>query len=201
MRQPLEGQTPVNLQLDRRDALLIVDMQNDFLPGGALPVEQGEPLVETVNRWIARAVRAGGKIVASRDWHPADHSSFRDQGGPWPKHCVRDTIGARFHPDLELPDNVLIISKGTERDREQYSDFETTGLADTLRGDGVRRVWIAGVALDVCVRATALDAIDAGFEVHVIRQATRPIDEAKGVATIEELRRAGVLIETGDGDA
>src|SRR5262249_46250784 len=149
-----------------------VDVQNDFCPGGALPVAEGHQVVPVLNRWIEAARRGGARIVASRDCHPPGHVSFRDRGGPWPVHCVQDTPGAAFHPGLNLPAEAAVLSKGSAPDRDNYSPFADTGLADTLRRQGVRRVWVGGLAQDVCVRAAVLDALAAGFEVHLIEDAT-----------------------------
>src|SRR6185295_5585378 len=178
--------------LQKGDALLIVDMQVDFCPGGALPIEQGDVVVPIVNQWIDGATAASVPIVASRDWHPRQHVSFREFGGQWPVHCVQDTPGARFHPALRLPDDVILVSKGVRFDRDQYSAFDETGLAVELRRQGVRRVWVCGLAQDVCVRATALDAVRQGFVVHLIADATRAVTRAGGDAAIAEMKEAGV---------
>lgn len=177
------------------DALVIVDVQNDFCPGGALPVTGGHDIVPVFNRWIARARDAGATIIASRDWHPENHVSFTQQGGRWPAHCVADTPGAAFHPDLALPADALIINKGTEQDRDAYSAFDGTGLTDELRRHGIDRLWIGGLALDVCVRATVLDACREGFEVHVIQAASRPLTPESGRLAIADMQQAGAQIE------
>jgi nicotinamidase/pyrazinamidase len=181
--------------LRRGDALLIVDVQVDFCPGGALPVAGGDAVVPILNRWIAEARRAGVPVYASRDWHPVGHVSFVSHGGEWPAHCVQGTPGARHHPDLALPEDTIAVCKGARLDRDQYSAFADTGLAEHLAAAGVERVFVGGLALDVCVRATALDARKHGFEVHLIEDATRPVDPAAGRAVLEELRREGILIE------
>jgi nicotinamidase/pyrazinamidase len=186
---------PVLPELGPQDALIIVDVQPDFCPGGALPILGGDDVVPVLNKWIDRAVDGGALIIASRDWHPATHMSFRDEGGPWPPHCLQDTPGAAFHPDLRLPSSVWKVTKGTRFDRDQYSAFDETGLAEALRARGIRRLWIGGLALDVCVKATALDALGAGFETHLIRSATRPVTPEGGVQALEALRAAGVQLE------
>ena len=183
------------LFLNADDALLIVDVQKDFLPGGSLAIETGEEVVGVLNRWIQAARECGAKIIASRDWHPPGHTSFKQQGGPWPVHCLQDTEGAEFHPDLQLPDDAEVVSKGMRPDRDNYSPFDNTGLADELRRQGVQRVFIGGLAQDVCVRQTALDARRAGFEVHLIEDATRPVDPKKGECAVDEMREAGVFVE------
>jgi len=178
------------------DGLLVVDVQNDFCPGGSLAVEGGDEVVPVLNGWIERAERAGIPIFASRDWHPEGHCSFKDQGGPWPVHCVQGTAGAQLHPDLRLPDAAEVLSKGERLDRDDYSAFQGTGLAERLRRRGVSRVFIGGLALDVCVRATALDARKEGFEAWLIRSATRAVnaEPGDGERAIQEMRRAGVRI-------
>ena len=185
-------------EFDNRDALLVVDVQNDFCGGGALEVPDGDAVVPVLNRWIEKASAAGIPVVASRDWHPEDHCSFEAQGGPWPPHCIRDTEGSAFHPDLRLPDDALIISKGKAVDRDNYSAFDETGLAQTLHDRGVERVWVGGLALDVCVQASVLDAREAGFETHLITDATRAVDvnPGDGDRAIEAMRAAGATIES-----
>jgi nicotinamidase/pyrazinamidase len=182
------------------DALIVVDVQPDFCPGGALPIERGDEVVPVLNRAIATAQAADVPVpvYASRDWHPRGHLSFVERGGPWPPHCIQDTAGAAFHPDLRLPADVRVVAKGTRFDKDQYSAFDDTGLADELRREDVRRVWIGGLAEDVCVRATALDARKAGFEVHLLAAATRPVTPEGGEQARDEMREAGVIIETGD---
>jgi nicotinamidase/pyrazinamidase len=181
--------------LGSRDALILVDVQQDFCPGGSLPIEQGHDVVPILNRWIEDAVQAGAPVFASRDWHPAEHRSFHASGGPWPAHCIQDTQGAAFHPDLRLPADAITITKGHHPYKDQYSAFDDTDLVDALRQRGIERVWIGGLAQDVCVRATALDAVRAGFETHIISEATRPVTEEGGRKALAEMRQAGVLID------
>lgn len=187
----------MNEKLSENDALLVVDVQNDFCPGGALAVDEGDAVVPVLNDWIQRAQAAGAAVIASRDWHPADHCSFEAQGGPWPEHCVQDTEGAAFHPDLQLPDDARIVSKGKAQDRDNYSAFDDTGLAEELHQRGIERVWVGGLAQDVCVRATVLDACEAGFDTRLIADATRPVDvnPGDGERAIEAMRAAGARIE------
>jgi nicotinamidase/pyrazinamidase len=173
----------------------VVDVQPDFCPGGALPVPDGDRVIPVLNDWLAAARAAGVPVYASRDWHPPGHPSFREHGGPWPAHCVQDTPGARYHPALRVPEHAVLVSKGTRLDKDQYSAFEDTGLAEHMRRSGVQRVWVGGLALDVCVRATVLDGRKAGFEMHVIRRATRPVDPHAGARALEEMERAGAVIE------
>jgi nicotinamidase/pyrazinamidase len=184
-------------KLDSSDALVIVDVQADFCPGGALAVPEGDRVVPVLNKWMARARGSGALIVATRDWHPPDHMSFAAQGGPWPVHCVQETPGAAFHPDLDLPDEALIVSKGTDPKDEGYSMFKGTGLGRRLEEAGVRRLWVGGLALDYCVRATVLDGLEAGFEVHLILDATRAVNlnPGDGDKSIKRLKSAGARIE------
>jgi len=183
--------------LSDADALILVDVQNDFCPGGALPVSQGDDVVPILNRWIEEAAHAGAVIAATRDWHPRDHVSFEARGGPWPEHCVQGTRGAEIHPGLELPAQTLIINKGSDPDCDAYSGFEGTGLADVLRARGVRRLWVGGLALDYCVKATVLDARREGFETHLIESATRAVAAKPGDEdrALEEILLAGAVIE------
>jgi nicotinamidase/pyrazinamidase len=174
------------------EALIVVDVQNDFCPGGALPVPDGDHVVEPVNELAARIPF----VVATRDWHPLDHSSFVPQGGPWPVHCVHDTSGAALHTGVARERIDVVLDKGQTRDLEGYSGFEATELERLLREHDVDAVHVAGLALDYCVRATALDARRAGFNVIVHRDATRPVDvqPGDGERAVEELRAAGVEV-------
>jgi len=174
------------------DALIAVDVQRDFCPGGALAVADGDQVVEPVNRLAA----ACGLVVATRDWHPADHLSFAIHGGPWPVHCVQDTPGAELHPGVDRDRIDLVLDKGQTPELEGYSAFERTELKRWLRERDVTTVHVAGLALDYCVRATALDAARAGFDVVVHRDATRAVEvnPGDGQRTVDELRAAGVSV-------
>lgn len=178
------------------DALLVVDVQRDFCPGGALPIPRGDTVVPVLNRWLDAAVRANVPIYASRDWHPLRHPSFDALGGPWPTHCLQDSEGARFHPKLALPPFNVVVTKGVRFDRDQYSAFDGTGLAKELRSRGIKRLWVGGLARDVCVRATALDARREGFETILISDAALPVTPEGGEEADAEMRRAGVSFET-----
>jgi len=184
---------PNDMQAD--DALVVVDVQKDFCPGGKLAIENGDEVVGVLNRWLVTAVEAGAAIVVSRDWHPPGHISFEEQGGTWPSHCVRHTEGAELHEELDLPDTVLLVSKGRWADSDQYSALDGTGLTGQLRRRGVKRLIIGGLAKDVCVRQTVLDACEAAFEVHLLLDATRPVDADAGRQAVEEMRSAGAIIE------
>ncbi|MDQ6606055.1 MAG: nicotinamidase [Actinomycetota bacterium] len=174
------------------DALIVVDVQNDFCPGGALAVTDGDAVIEPINRLIGRA----SYVVATRDWHPPDHGSFAAQGGPWPVHCLRDTPGAALHDGLRSDRFDLVLDKGQTRGLEGYSAFEATELERVLRERGIKTVQVAGLALEYCVRATALDARRAGFDVIVHREATRPVEAetGDGERTVAELQAAGVRV-------
>lgn len=174
------------------DALLIVDMQNDFFPGGELPVEKGDAILPAVNRWIETARTANVPIYASRDWHPKDHVSFAEEGGKWPPHCVQDTKGAMFHPDLKLPDGTKVITKGVRFDRDQNSAFAETGLGDYLKKKGIGRLFICGLALDVCVHDSVMDAVKSDFGVVLISEGTRPVDPNGGRKALARMQDAGV---------
>jgi nicotinamidase/pyrazinamidase len=174
------------------EALIIVDVQRDFCEGGALAVPDGDAVIAPVND-LARGSRY---VVATRDWHPPDHCSFAVQGGPWPVHCVRDTDGAQFHPDLDAALIDAIVDTGQAVDNAGYSGFDDTSLEELLRSRGVDSVRVVGLALDYCVKATALDARRVGFDVVVHRGATRAVEvePGDGERAVEELRAAGVSV-------
>jgi nicotinamidase/pyrazinamidase len=176
------------------DALLLVDVQNDFLPGGALPVPEGDKILPVLNEWIEKAVAGGARVYASRDWHPQGHLSFREAGGQWPPHCVQDTEGARFAPDMVLPADAVVVTKGVRFDQDQYSAFDQTGLARRLEKDGIRRLVVGGLALDVCVNATVMDARKLGFEVFVIEKGTKAVDGGQVIPVFTGMIKAGVKI-------
>ena len=185
-------------RLTTSDALLLVDVQNDFCPGGALAVEDGDAVVPALNDWIAAAQQGGAPIFASRDWHPPDHLSFAARGGPWPPHCVQDTPGAAFHPDLDLPEDAVVVSKADRADHEAYSAFDGGELAEQLRAANIRRLWVGGLATDYCVKASVLDALELPeLEVHVIADAIRAVDVAPGDgdAALAAMLTAGALLE------
>ncbi len=176
------------------DGLVVVDVQNDFCPGGALAVPEGDEVVAPINVLAA----ATPFVVATRDWHPPDHGSFEEQGGVWPVHCVQGTLGAELHPDLDRTHLDLVIDKGQDPGTDGYSAFDATGLAEILRTRGVGRVHLAGLALDVCVRASALDARRAGFDVVLHSGATRAVEltAGDGERALDELRTAGVSVRS-----
>ena len=166
--------------VDETSALIIVDVQRDFCTGGALPVPDGDTVVPVLNRYVQKFVKASAPIYATRDWHPQNHVSFTSQGGSWPQHCVQNTDGAEFHPSLALPERVKIISKAREPSREAYSGFEGTDLAEDLRKQGMRHVFIGGLATDYCVKNTVLDALGLGFDVILLEDAIRGVEVTAG---------------------
>jgi nicotinamidase/pyrazinamidase len=173
------------------EALIIVDFQNDFTPGGALPVAEGDQIAGRINELAADP--RFDLIVATRDWHPPDHGSFAEQGGPWPVHCVRDGEGAQLHPALERERVDVVVDKGQNRDAEGYSGFEETPLAELLRSRRIDRVTVVGLATDYCVKNTALDALREGFEVTVDSDAVRGVEVNEGDSekALAEVREAG----------
>lgn len=186
-----------------KDALLVVDVQNDFCPGGSLAVAEGHAVVPLLNQYMERAAAAGIPIFASRDWHPEQTAHFREFGGRWPPHCVQGTPGAEFHPDLRLLEGTVIVSKGMNPVDEGYSLFEGK-LEDgrdaltALRELGVTQVHVGGLATDYCVRATTLDALAARFDVFLLEDAIRAVEvqPGDGERAIAEMREAGAVSET-----
>ncbi len=173
------------------DALIVVDVQRDFCRGGVLVVPDGEAVIPVLNRWL----QVEGLLkIATRDWYPADHRSFQSQGGPWPPHCVQHTPGAELHQTLNAEAIDVIVSKGTAPDAEGYSAFDAKELVVTLRTRDILRVWIGGLALDGCVKATALDACKLGLVTFVIEDAVRCIDMQPGdcARAWREMAKAGV---------
>lgn len=176
------------------DALVIVDVQNDFLPGGALAVPDGEAVIPPLSRVVAAFARDRLPIFATRDWHPPDHCSFRTQGGPWPAHCVAGTGGAEFPAALALPHDARVISKAQGPGSDAYSGFEGTDLAEQIKALKCMRVFIGGLATDYCVRATALDARRLGIDVFVLRDAVRAVNihPGDGERALREMIAAGI---------
>ena len=189
-----------------RDALLIVDVQNDFCPGGALAVADGDRVVRPLNRCADWFARRGAPVYASRDWHPAVTKHFKAYGGPWPPHCVTGSNGARFHPNLRLPSSTIVVTKGEEADRDGYSAFDgrtadQVSLLEDLRRREVDRLYVGGLATDYCVRQSVLDALKAGFHVGVLTDAIRGVEVHPGDAqqALEEMAQAGArLMTTGE---
>jgi len=189
----------------KRDALVLVDVQNDFCPGGALPVPDGDRVVPVVNRYAARFAAAGAPVFASRDWHPAKTKHFQAYGGDWPPHCVQGTAGAAFHPGLTVPAAAVVVSKGMDPEQDAYSAFQAEDpsgrpFASVLEERGVRRLYVGGLATDYCVKATVLDALRRGLEVLVLVDAVRAVDvkPGDGERAMAEMREAGARSVTLD---
>jgi nicotinamidase/pyrazinamidase len=184
-------------RLQQGDALLIIDVQQDFCAGGSYPVADADAVVPVLNEWIAAAHEQDIPVFAARDWHPVDHVSFATQGGKLPPHCVQGTPGAAFHPELRLPPDAVIINKGTQAEVDADSAFTATDLAPRLRDARVRRLWIGGLALDDAVQATVLDALRRDFAVEVIAPATRArvtTHPADSDAVFAQLQQAGAFV-------
>ena len=182
----------MKIEITPSDALIVVDPQNDFLPGGALPVAEGNRIFGPINTIAPRFRR----VFATRDWHPKDHKYFSAEGGPWPYHCLQNTAGAEFSPKLDVSHINAVISKGTNRDTDGYSGFAETDLDQRLRAEGVKRVFVAGLATDYCVKATAIEARERGFDTVVLTDAiaavkVKPEDER---AALDAMRDAGCLL-------
>jgi nicotinamidase/pyrazinamidase len=182
-----------DFSVGKTDALIIVDVQNDFCPGDALPVPEGDQVIPALNDYIKIFKKANAGIFATRDWHPPNHVSFKAQGGPWPPHCVQNTHGAKFHPDLKLPRNTKVVSKAMNPLKENYSGFEGAELANTLRKQGVVRVFVGGLATDYCVKNTVLGARKLGFDAVLLLDASRGINAKPGdvAKAIDEMMESG----------
>ncbi len=162
--------------LNPGDVLIIVHVQNDFVNGGSLAVAGGGEVVGPLNHYIEVFHRNRLPIIATRDWHPADHCSFREQGGPWPPHCVQMTAGAQFVPELMLPLETTVVSSATQAHKEAYSSFEDTELNQLLRSFGAKRLFVGGLATDYCVGATVKDGLALGYQVFLLTDAVRAVN-------------------------
>jgi nicotinamidase/pyrazinamidase len=184
-------------------ALLIVDVQNDFCPGGALAVPEGDRVVPALNRHIEEACANGWPVYASRDWHPAVTRHFTSYGGDWPPHCVQGSLGARFRDDLQLPISAIVVTKGEDADHPGYSAFDGhtpdgTAFGADLKARGIDHLYVGGLATDYCVKHSVLDARRAGLQVTVLGDSIagvnlKPDDAARA---IDEMRQAGAQIST-----
>jgi nicotinamidase/pyrazinamidase len=185
------------MENEKKRALIVVDVQNDFCPGGALAVANGDQVVAPLNGLMEEFLARDEPVFKSRDWHPAKTKHFAAQGGTWPVHCVQETRGAEFHPELLDDPRITIISKGTN-DEDSYSAFDGTDLAARLREQGVEEVWVGGLATDYCVKNTVLDALREGFKVKAIGGAMRAVElqSGDGEHAIEEMRRAGAEVSS-----
>ena len=176
------------------DALLVVDMQRDFMPGGSLAVPDAQRLLAPLNHWLQAFAAEALPVCAARDWHPPHHVSFIADGGPWPAHCVAGTDGADFADGLALPADAFIASKGTRADADSYSAFGGTELDAELRGLAVRRLCVGGVATELCVLHTVLDARRLGYAVLVLGDSIAALDEIAGTRALHAMRNAGALL-------
>jgi nicotinamidase/pyrazinamidase len=185
------------------DALVVVDVQNDFCPGGALGVSEGDRVVPVLNRYIQRFRELKAPIYATRDWHPPVTKHFQAYGGVWPPHCIQGTRGAEFHPALEFPPEAIVVSKGMDPEQDAYSCFQAQDadgrdFAVNVGERGIQRFFIGGLATDYCVKATALDALREGFQVIVLQDAIAAVDlqPGDGARALEEIRAAGAAFAT-----
>jgi len=187
---------------DKKRALLVVDVQNDFCPGGALAVAEGDQVVAPLNKLIEEFLKRGEPVFRSRDWHPAKTKHFSDYGGTWPVHCVQNTKGAEFHPELIDDMHIRTVSKGMG-DEDSYSAFDGTDLALQLRRLGVEEVSVGGLATDYCVKNSVLDALKEGFQVKALKDAMRAVEvkPGDGERAIEEMRVAGAEIVDGSNES
>ena len=176
-------------------ALIVVDVQNDFCPGGSLAVPHGDDVIPPLNKLMQEFLENGEPVFKTRDWHPAKTKHFKDFGGTWPVHCVQKTKGAEFHPELLDCKHCRIISKGLG-DEDSYSGFDRTDLAQQLRRLGVKEIWVGGLATDYCVKNTVLDGLKEGFRVKALKEAMRPVEinPGDGQRALEEMRAAGAEI-------
>lgn len=168
------------MKLNSKDALVIVDVQNDFCPGGTLAVSSGDEVARTMTRTADAFHGQGGRVFVTQDWHPTGHSSFLESGGPWPAHCVQGSYGAELHPDLNLPDGYITVKKGSDPDIDAYSGFLDSDLEEQLTSAGVTRIFVGGLATDYCVLNTVLDARQIGFETYLLSDGIGSVDVNKG---------------------
>ncbi len=175
------------------DALLVADVQNDFLPGGNLAVHHGDEVIPLLNRCIALFTQKKLPVFAARDWHPPNHCSFHAQGGPWPTHCIAGSLGAEFHHDLALPPDAVVISKADTPERDAYSAFCGTNLDERLAAAGVRRLFVGGLTTDYCVLNTVLDALGMGYSVVLLTDAIRAVNvkPGDGVRALAQMQERG----------
>ena len=177
-------------------ALIVVDMQNDFCPGGALAVREGDRIISEINKLILDFIKEGCPVYFTRDWHPENHCSFSENGGMWPAHCVAGTRGAEFHPELFIPESAVIISKAERPFPDSYSGFQNTDLEKILNRRGITNLTVCGLATDYCVKATALDALNAGFKVKLVENAVKAVNVSPedGDDAVKEMKSRGVGI-------
>lgn len=186
------------MELSKTDALLVVDVQNDFCPGGSLGVKTGDKIAEKMTSVAKAFADKGARIFATQDWHPEGHSSFADQGGPWPDHCVQGTKGAELHPALKLPEGTHMIKKGASQDKDAYSGFIDSDLEAELKKSEITRVFVGGIATDYCVLNTVIDAAAVGFETYVLTDAVAAVDvePGDGLRALHLMQAKGAVLTT-----
>jgi nicotinamidase/pyrazinamidase len=177
-----------------KSALIVVDIQRDFCPGGSIPVEESDEIVGPTNSLISEFERQGLPIFLTRDWHPADHRSFRSRGGIWPSHCVKNSSGAEFHPSLRIPRGLKIVDKATESNTEAYSAFQGTDLAAMLRRNGTKKLYLAGLATDYCVKETVMDGLSNGFAIDVVTDAVKGVDPEDSMSALRDMSAKGAVM-------
>ena len=190
-------------KMTSNDLLLIVDPQNDFMPQGSLGVAHADHIIPVMNDWIAAAQTNNTPIVVSRDWHPLNHCSFKEYGGPWPVHCVQESSGAEFDKRINIPNHALIVNKAHEINSETYSAIsghihETTeSFIDWLKSQKIKRIWIQGLCLDYCVLATAIESHSKGYQTCVVLPATQAVSQQSGYKAILDMKNTGIIIDNG----
>ncbi len=189
--------------MQNHKALLIVDVQNDFCPGGALGVQGGDKIIPNINEYADLFQKNDLPIFVSRDWHPEETKHFKEQGGPWPPHCVKNTKGAEFHPDFDVPDNATIMSKGTDPDKHGYSVFDAHDsdgrpFIELLKEKNIKELYIAGLATDYCVKETSLGALEKNFQVNVLIDSVKGVDEEDSEKAIDEIKSKGGVLKSLD---
>ncbi len=187
----------MEIDITNQSALIVVDVQNDFCPGGSLPVPEGDKVVPVLNEYIRKFRERNLPVYFTRDWHPKDHVSFKSQGGIWPPHCVQGTEGARFHPGLFIPPAAVIVSKGTAPLMDAYSGFQETDLGGQMKAKGIQRLFMGGLATDYCVKSTVLDALKGGFEAVLLSDGSKGVEVNPGDserATEEMLKKGAIKI-------
>lgn len=192
-----------DLTVGNKSALIIVDMQNDFCPGGSLAVAGGDDIVPVINRYVEIFRERGLPVIASRDWHPRETGHFQGFGGPWPEHCVQGSFGAGFRAGLQLPPDLIVFSKGTEPDRDDYSalqgkDDSGGTMVGHLKRRGISDIYVCGLATDFCVLQTALEGLRLGFSVKILVDAVRGVDLQPGDSeqALDEMKSAGAILLT-----
>jgi nicotinamidase/pyrazinamidase len=181
---------------EKKKALIVVDVQNDFCPGGSLAVAQGDEVIAPLNQLMKKFLDRGEPVYKTRDWHLPQTNHFAAYGGIWPFHCIQNTKGAEFHPDLLDDPRITVISKGTDDKADGYSGFDGTNLADSLREAGVSEIWVGGLATDYCVKQTVIDGVRQGFKVKALADSMRAVNvnQGDGAGAIEQMRAVGAEI-------